>query len=53
MPSLANTHKHDWPADQIVAITEREFRLKLALKDLPIEQATVTLGRDTSSASRN
>jgi RNA polymerase sigma-70 factor, ECF subfamily len=31
----------DCPADQIVAITEREFRLKLALKDLPIEQATV------------
>jgi RNA polymerase sigma-70 factor (ECF subfamily) len=32
---------NDWPADQIVAVTEREFRLKLALKDLPIEQATV------------
>ncbi len=32
---------NDWPTDQIVAIAERELRLKLALKDLPIEQATV------------
>jgi RNA polymerase sigma-70 factor (ECF subfamily) len=32
---------NDWPADQIVAITEREFRLRLALKDLPTDQAIV------------